>query len=203
MIRFGPLLLLACIVSAQAIADVPGCEFCECSLDETERLLMVPDSEGHPVCEFTVRVIDGWTCNVIPYGVVEVLVGGMMTDHTRICDGYHAVQYADSEGLARFRIPGGGCYRGPDAVVIRANGVPCREYDVVLSPDYAGWDFAGEPNLWDLAVDPVDLAAFATAYQGGTGPASCHDYDNNGTTDPQDLAVFVAAYRGGTTNCLP
>ena len=49
-------------------------------------------------------------------------------------------------------------------------------------------------------MTPVDLAAFATAYQGGQGPVSCHDYDNSGTTDPGDLAVFVSAFGGGATS---
>jgi hypothetical protein len=85
--------------------------------------------------------------------------------------------------------------------VIRANGVTIREYDAVMSPDYAGWDNVGLPDRSDLAMTPVDLAAFATAYQGGQGPASCHDYDNNGTTGPADLSVFVSAFGGGSTAC--
>ena len=105
-------------------------------------------------------------------------------------------------GTVCFNIAGGGCYKQvPYAVVIRANGVTIREFPAVMSSDYAGWDDEGIPNRWDHQVNPVDFAAFIAAYQGGIGPRSCHDYDNNGVTDPPDLAVFVEAYKGGTNRC--
>jgi hypothetical protein len=70
-----------------------------------------------------------------------------------------------------------------------------------MSSDYVGTGDDGQADRWDFLVAPADLSSFVAAYQGGAGPASCHDYDNNGTTDPGDLAVFIAAYKGGANFC--
>jgi hypothetical protein len=138
--------------------------------------------------------------------VVEVLVGGQADNYTGLCayqdDGL--VKNTNVSGDVTFNVQGGGCFKGqPDAAQIRANGVIIRTYTNVMSPDYAGSDNHGVPGLYSLSVNPQDLAAFVAAYQGGTGPASCHDYDNDGTTNPTDLAVFTSSYYGGTGVCGP
>jgi hypothetical protein len=88
-----------------------------------------------------------------------------------------------------------------NAGVIRANGVDIRNWMAVMSPDYVGNDNAGVPNNSDLLVNPQDLGAFVGRYQGGIGPASCHDYNNSGTTGPEDLSTFTQSYKGGTNRC--
>ena len=134
--------------------------------------------------------------------VVEILIGGLADGYVGICPDQTLVANTNADGEVCFNIAGGGCYKHhPDAVVIRANGIPIREYAHVMSSDYAGWDDDGIPGRWDHQVNPQDLAAFAAAYQGGNGPRSCHDYDNSLVTDPADLAVFVEAYKGGQNRC--
>lgn len=197
--------LMLCLSSAEADLPDPSC--ITVTLDDSERLLMVPDEDGIPHASFSVRVVNMSDCETVIAGaIVEVLITGHVSGHVRTCDatGY-AVGTSDSDGWVHFNIPGGGCYTSQDggAVVIRVNGIHVRGYDRIVSPDYAGYDLEGQPNLWSHTVDPVDLAAFVLAYRGGIGPASCHDYDNNGVVDPTDLSIFTAAYQGGTTSCLP
>jgi hypothetical protein len=138
--------------------------------------------------------------------VVEAIVGGLDDGYTGLC-AYQdpgLVQNTDVAGNVCFNIQGGGCWKSQsDALVIRANGVVIRSYNNVMSPDYGGNDNQGQVYLWSLTVDPSDLAAFVSAYRGGTGPASCHDYDMNGTTGPTDLAVFTSSYYGGVGVCGP
>jgi hypothetical protein len=169
---------------------------------------MVPDWNGNPHSSFSVRAIHMYNCETpLPNAVVEVVIYGQVGGRTAICDGFYGlIGITDEEGWVHFNIPGGGCFKSEwpleNAVSIRVNGIQIRSYDTVVSPDYAGWDNVGEPDRWSFTIDPVDFGAFATAYHGGAGPASCHDYDNNGTVDPSDLAVFVSAYKGGIASCL-
>ncbi len=205
MKRYFLFVCVAVLLGSIAIADdFPDPTCCIVTLDETERLLMVPDWDGNPHSMFSVRAINMYNCETpLTNAVVEVLVGGQVNQKTAICEGYLGhIGITDDEGWVHFDIPGGGCVKGEAAIVIRLNGIEIRRYDAVVSPDYAGWDNTGEPNRWSHTVDPADLAAFVTAYQGGAGSASCHDYDNNGTVGPPDLAVFVSAYKGGSASCL-
>lgn len=138
----------------------------------------------------------------VPDVLVEIIIDGLPTGRVGLCSNQDLDKYTDHDGVACFNIAGGGCYKHePDAVVIRANGVWIRDFDAVMSSDYEGRGDHGEAGKWDLQVNPGDLAAFVFAYQGGNGPASCHDYNNNGSTDPPDLAVFVEAYKGGANFC--
>jgi hypothetical protein len=198
------LCLLLFIAVTPYARDLPDPACVQCSLDPVERLLLIPDESGNLHAEFSVTVIDMWDCTTPIVGaVVEVLIGGQAGGMTRLCSGASTIGITDENGYVTFNVAGGGCYKGISAVQIRANGVTIREYYAIVSPDYAGWDNEGIPGRSDLAMTPVDLAAFAAAYQGGEGPASCHDYDNNGATDPPDLAVFVSAFGGGATFCTP
>ncbi len=71
-----------------------------------------------------------------------------------------------------------------------------------MSSDYTNTDNAGLGATYtDLKVAPADFTAFVACYKGGTGPASCHDYNNSGVTGPEDFTVFVGAYKGGTNKC--
>jgi hypothetical protein len=197
-------LFLACLAGLTGAAEIP-IPCVDCSLDATERGLLVPDNDGsdpNPAASFTVTVKNS-DCIPIPNAVVEVVVGGLAAGTTRLCGGAEIIGLTDADGLVSFNIAGGGCYRGASAFVIRANGVEVRNYSAVMSPDYAGWDFNGTPGRSSLTVTPVDLAAFATGYQGGVGGPSCHDYDNDGVTGPSDLAVFASAFSGGTRFCTP
>lgn len=203
LLLLGTLLL---VVSAEvAVAETPPIPCVECSLDSTERLLLIPDNDGadpHPAASFTVTV-KNFDCVPIPNAIVEVLIGGLQDGRTRLCGDAQTTGVTDANGFVRLNIAGGGCYRGMNAVVIRANGVVIRIYSAVMSPDYAGWDFNGTPGRSSLTITPVDLAAFVMAYRGGVGAPSCHNYNNDGVTDPTDLAVFASAYSGGTRFCTP
>lgn len=207
MSRFQLLSLLLLVAMAPASAhDLPDPACILVSLDDTERLLMIPDPDGNAYAEIEITVIDPWDCTTpIPNAIVEVLVGGQYDGKTGLCEGGDsAVGVTDENGYVRMNVKGGGCHKGPtDAVRIRVNGVEIRNYEAVVSPDYAGADDEGIPGRFDLQVNPVDLAGFALAYRGGSGGPSCHDYDNDGETGPLDLAVFVSAYAGGTTACDP
>ena len=200
------LIALSLVLFATQLAtagDLPDPSCCRCSLDGSMRLLMVPDENGNPNAAFSVTIIN-YDCETpLPNVFVEVIIGGQAEGKTRLCDGASTTGVTDENGFVSFNIAGGGCFKEHYAVTIRANGVVIRQYEAVVSPDYAGWDNAGIPGRSSLSMSPVDLAAFATAYHGGTGAASCHDYDNNGVTGPGDLAVFASAYDGGGTSCLP
>lgn len=193
----------ACMSTALVVhADEPPWFYSTTTLDEVERLYMCPDGLGDcPASDFCVTVRNPAN-QPINNALVEILVGGQAGSYTRVCPDQTLVDYTDATGTVCFNIAGGGCYKNqPDAVVIRANGIVIRSFEAVMSSDYEGQVDDGVPNMWDHRVNPRDLASFVSAYQGGTGPRSCHDYDNNGMTDPPDLSVFVQAYKGGVNVC--
>jgi hypothetical protein len=193
--------LLFTLAPTQVRADVPCCPSALCTIDDNGTVILVPDADGHPVTEFTCRTHDIWDGHVVPHAIVEVVLQGI-SEEVGVCGGTVLTKTSDEQGYVTFRLSGGGCNKSHDAMQIRVNGISASSYRVV-SPDYAGWDNVGEPGRWNLAVDPIDVAAFAHAYQGGVGPASCHDYNANGVTDPSDFSIFAQVYRGGTTFCSP
>jgi hypothetical protein len=160
----------------------------------------------HPLGEFTVELYDIAGLPVAP-SAVSVTLGGQATDHIMLCP-TAILSQSHIGNVYTFNIPGSGCYKHqPGAVIIEAddltgNWITIRSYLHIMSSDYDGRDDVGVPGRWNGCVDPSDLAAFVQAFQGGIGPASCHDYDNSGGTTPPDLAYFVTAYRGGV-NCCP
>jgi hypothetical protein len=171
------------------------------TLDVSQRLLLIPDNDGSDPSvfgAFTVTIKNN-QCVPIEHAAVEILIAG--GEKTRLCGDAVNVQYTDAAGVATFNIPGGGCVKGRDAILIRANGVTVRSFESVVSPDYAGWDNTGVPNRWSLSVSVVDFAAFATAVH--NGGSSCHDYDNNGTTGATDMSVFGQIWSGGSRMCAP
>ena len=189
------------VLPAAGSADVPDVPCVTTTLDASQRLLMIPDNDGNDPSvfgTFTVTIKNS-ACNPINNAVVEVLLGG--GTKTRLCAGAVTTRYTDAAGVATFNIAGGGCFKGVNAVVIRANGVIVREFRAVMSPDYAAWDNAGIADRWSLSITVVDFAAFATAVH--NGGASCHDYDNNGTTGAADVSVFGQVWMGGTRRCSP
>lgn len=192
---------LALVLSAfAAYADVPSPDLSTTTLDATGRLYMCPDGLGDcPSASFTVTVRNA-SGNPINNAVVEVLIGGQGVQ-TVICAGQTLTANTNASGVVNFNVGGGGCLKQTDAVVIRANGVTIRSFSEVMSSDYAGTDDVGIANRWDKRVNAVDLSAFVAAYVGGSGPSSCHDYNNTGVTDPVDLSTFVAAYKSGTNFC--
>lgn len=199
-------LMLTCALAlsaAVASADVPDPANCQTTLDTTGRGLIIPDGLGDVSAATFTCTIRNAANNVINNAVVEVLVGGLATNHTIICAGQTLTANTNASGVVVFNVAGGGCFKGASAFVIRANGVTIRDLMEVMSPDYAASDDAGIPGRWSRTVSAVDLAAFVAAYQGGTGPSSCHDYNNNGVTDSPDLAVFVQGYKGGANFCNP
>jgi hypothetical protein len=201
MKRFFLVVCALALVASAAYADVPDPSNCETTLDGVQRLYLCPDGLGDcTASDFCVTVRNAANAP-INNAVVEILVGGQPT-YTLICPGQTTVANTDVAGVVCFNIAGGGCYKHQaDAGIIRANGINIREFEAVMSSDYVGQGDDGEPSRYDHLVAPDDLSSFVSAYQGGAGPASCHDYDNNGVTDPGDLAVFIAAYKGGANRC--
>lgn len=200
------LLMLTCalaLIGTVASADVPDPANCTTSLDVPARGYIAPDGLGDIAAATFTCTIRNAAGNPINNAVTEVLVGGLATNHTIICAGQTLTANTNALGVVTFNVAGGGCFKGANAFVIRSNGVQVRNFSEVMSSDYTASDDVGIPGRWSRTVAPTDLSSFVAAYQGGVGPSSCHDYNNNGTTDPADLSVFVSAYKGGTNFCNP
>jgi hypothetical protein len=201
------LLLVTAPVRSQ---DTPDPSNCYCTLDETQRLLLIPGGPSPPpdgpwaplhYSAFSVEVRNAQG-EPISDAVVEILVAGQDDWTTCICANQDLVKTTDPNGYVSFNIAGGGCRKHrPDGCVIRANDIIIRTYDAVMSPDYWAYDDYGRPGYCSWTVNPHDLAGFVGAYHGGGGPASCHDYNNDGTTDPTDLGIFIQSYFSGTGYC--
>jgi hypothetical protein len=198
--------VLVFVAAASAIASGPSHAQPDpltsaCSLDARGRLLLIPDGLGDvPAASFTVTVLDGLAMPIIG-SVVTVEIGGVMDGMTRICSDQMLTVVTGPGGVAAFNIGGGGCYKAAGAVEILADGVLLRSYDQVMSPDYTATDNAGIPGQASLTVTPGDFASFVAAFQGGIGPASCHDYNNDGRVSVPDFAVFAVSYKGGVNFC--
>lgn len=200
------LLMVFCalaLVATVANADVPDPSKCSTSLDTPKALYLCPDGLGDCTTStftFTVKNASGVAINNC---VVEILVGSSGAGgNIKICPLQTLTANTNPSGNVTFNIGGGGCNKVTNAAVIRANGVDIRNWNAVMSSDYTNIDNLGAgPTYSDLKVAPADFTTFVAAYKGGTGPASCHDYDNNTTTGPSDFTVFVGAYKGGTNKC--
>jgi len=131
--------------------------------------------------------------------VIEI--GGISDNKVVLCSGAITTRTTDATGMVSFNIPGGGCYKGTGAFTIRANGVAIREYTSVESPDYAQFDNDGIAGRWSKSITAADFSAFGQAWQGGTGPASCHDYDGNNAMNAGDFSIFGAVWDQGLRNC--
>lgn len=204
MTRFALVLSMVSLASLPAFADVFDPICCETSLDAVQRLLLIPDENGtdsHPAGSFTVT-IRNMACNPVPAVIVTVDIAGLAEGRTRLCGSSVVSAVTDGGGVARLNVAGGGCFKGPHAVVIRGNGVTIREFLAVVSPDYAAYDNQGIPGRSDLRVSVADFASFAHAFWHGSG-STCHDYNNNGTMDAADFSVFAQVWSGGNRDCSP
>ena len=198
------LLMFVCALAlaTTAVADVPDPSNCSTSLDVPQRLYMCPDGLGDCAqADFSVTVRNAAN-NPINNAVVEILVGGQVEGYTVICSGQTLTANTNASGIVAFNVGGGGCHKAANACVIRANGVEIRNFNTVVSADYGFSDNGGNIG-GNYTVSPGDFGAFAAAYQGGVGPASCHDYDNSGVTAPGDFGTFAEAYKGGINFCNP
>jgi hypothetical protein len=200
------LLLVLCalaLVATVASADVPDPSKCATSLDVPKALYLCPDGLGDcGTSTFTVTVKNA-SGLAINNAVVEVLIGSTGTGGLiKICATQTLTANTNVTGNVTFNIAGGGCNKNANAAVIRANGVDIRNWNAVMSSDYTNTDNVGAGSTFsDKKVTPADFSAFVACYKGGTGPASCHDYNNSGLTGPEDFALFVGAYKGGTNVC--
>ncbi len=177
------------VVASAAFADVPDASKCVSTLDATNRLLIVPNTPTpYPGATFTLTIRNA-SNNPINNATVEILVGGLADSKTKLCGSLTVVTgTTNASGIVVFNIGGGGCYKGANACVIRANGTEIRNYSATVSPDYSGFDNAGIPGRWSLGVGLTDFSSFSTAYNATV--TSCHDYDNNGNTGLSDFSVF-------------
>lgn len=204
MMRIALVLSMISFAPLPALADVFDPICCETSLDTVQRLLLIPDENGtdpHPAGSFTVT-IRNMACNPVPDVIVTVEFAGLQEGKTRLCGSSVLSAMTDGDGIARLNVSGGGCFKGPHAVVIRGNGVTIREFLAVVSPDYTGYDNQGVPGRSDLRVSVADFASFAQAFWHGGG-STCHDYNNNGVMDAADFSVFSQVWSGGNRDCSP
>ncbi len=196
MRRFLLAVLLTMLVAGAARADIDPTR-CQCTLDQTMRLLMIPTTSPlSPLGTFTVTVRNSAN-NPINNAIVEIIVGGIQESRTKLCGAAVTRGYTDASGKVTFNIPGGGCMKEQGACSIRALGIEIRRYPATMSPDYAGDDNTGYPNRWDLCVNLADFPALTRAILGG-GP-SCHDYDNSGSTGLSDFATFAMSFNSCCT----
>jgi len=136
---------------------------------------------GHPTpitaCRQTVTVRDPYN-NPWPDAYVEiVLASGLATCPDAVLSGL-----TDAQGRIALDLVGGGCLQEGASCVVRALGVPLRQFAMAKSPDRDG----------NLVVNLIDLLDFASAYQ--LQSTGCHDYDNAGGTGLSDLLIFASAY---------
>lgn len=196
-------LCLLGLATTMAIADVPDESNSQTSLDNMNlpRLLLIPD---HPspatfgAFTVTVRNAAGLAINNC---VVVIEIGGIVDNKVVLCQGAITTGNTNVSGVVTFNIPGGGCYKGAGAFTIRANGIPIRSFTSVESPDYAAFDNAGVPSRWSKSITAADFSAFGQAWQNGTGPASCHDYDGSNAMNSSDFSIFGQVWNGGLRNC--
>ncbi len=196
-------LCLLGIAASAAVADVPDPSNCQTSLDNLirPRLLLIPNlptPETYGAFTVTVRNASGLAIN---NAVVVIEIGGIVDNKVVLCSGALTTGNTNASGIVSFNIPGGGCYKGTGAFTIRANGVAIREYTSVESPDYAAFDNNGVAGRWSRSITVTDFSAFGQAWQNGTGPASCHDYDGNNAMNVGDFATFGGVWDGGLRNC--
>lgn len=90
---------------------------------------------------------------------------------------------ADGQGVVHFNPRVGGC--DECTIIIRADGVPIREFHRIVSTD---WDGAAA----DGRVDDADQAYMQWACNQVGIP--CVDYNGNGSCDASDLQKFGSAY---------
>ena len=193
------LLALTCGIAA---ADVPDAEFCIVSPNDTylyPRVLGVATSDnprahsGYANIDVYVKAAGGVN---IANAFVEVIID---TDNCTLCwcDDFVTSGYTDTIGHIQFNMRFGGCCELPTALIIRAEGVVIRSYDMLVSPDQVSSDpdpCAPGPNC---AAELDDFALFTTDYFAGA-QHGCNDYDGDDDTDLGDFAVFTEWWFGGS-----
>ncbi|MDM7913749.1 MAG: hypothetical protein QUU85_00580 [Candidatus Eisenbacteria bacterium] len=192
------------LVATVANADVPDPSNCSTSLDGPQRVLLIPDENGtSPVSQATFTVtVKNAANNPINNAIVEILIGGIADNKTKLCASETTSYTTNVAGQATINLGGGGCYKGPNAIVIRANGVEIRNFNAAVSPDYGGSDNAGLPGLWSLSVTLADFTALSAAFGNPNNP-SCHDYNNDGLMTLTDFTVFGQSWLSTTRDCTP
>lgn len=196
-------LCLLGVAASMAYADVPDPSQCVTSVDTMARprLLLIPDvpsPETYGQFTVTVKNAAGLAIN---NAVVVIEIGGISDNKVALCSGAVTTRNTNASGLATFNIAGGGCYKGTGAFTIRANGVAIRSFTSVESPDYSAFDNAGIAGRWSKSITAADFSAFGQAWQNGTGPASCHDYDGNNAMNAGDFSIFGGVWDSGVRNC--
>jgi len=196
-------LCLLGVAATTAFADVPDPSQCATSLDNMARprLLLVPNLPSvETYGQFTVTVRNA-AGNTINNAVVVIEIGGIADNKVVLCQNTVTTSNTNTVGVATFNVWGGGCYKGTGAFTIRANGVAIRNFTSVESPDYSAFDNAGIAGRWSRSITAADFSAFGQAWQNGTGPASCHDYDGNNAMNAGDFSIFGGVWDGGVRNC--
>jgi hypothetical protein len=171
-------LFVLALCSSVAFATVPDPAQCDVVPgDALNGLVIAPDSPSPiPATVYTVTVRNS-SGDPIPSADVSIEFGAGIS----ICNtAVHNVP-ADGNGVAIVTLRGGGCLNGiANAGVVKANGVPIRNYNNVKSPDFDGAAGDGIVNVVDLVF-----------YKSGD---LCHDYDNSGFVNVVDLVIFAGAY---------
>ena len=166
-----------------ANATVPDPDNCTCNpCDAIAGMFVYPDPVPGGLADIALNVRNADN-DPIPGAFVEILFGAP-ANHC-FCPDVVLTGTTDAAGNIAFSMSMGGCTEAAGAAVIRANGVPIREYMNVKSAD---WD--GSSNC---QVAGTDFTIFKNAYFANPGPG-CHDYYNDGNCDGVEFTAFLQAW---------
>jgi len=185
----SPVALAALVLSLLAVPAVslgnmvPDPANCIVAPDYGDALLVDPG--GMPGATYTITILNS---QGLPFPNAYVRIDLDPTLHW--CAGASQDAITDGNGVCQIEARAGGCFRGPHAAQVTANGVIIRDYPQVRSPDNASHDIPAA----DGTVAVSDLPYFAEEFT-GAAPAGCHDYTNDGTVSTSDLPLFADAFK--------
>ncbi len=165
-----------------ANATVPDPANCTCDpCDAIGGMFTYPDPIPGGLADVTLNVRNADN-DPIPGAFVEILFG-VPANHF-FCSDLVLTGTTGPTGNITFSMSMGGCTEAAGAVVIRANGVPIRDYPNVKSAD---WD--GTANG---VVSGTDFTVFKNAFFAGV--PGCTDYYNDGATGGVEFTAFLQAW---------
>jgi len=181
-------LVVLALCSSAAMATVPAPANCSVvPADGLAGVVLCPDSPA-PIAAsiYTVNVRNSAN-NPIPNAAVTFDFPNPPSAGIKFCTTAANSGTTDALGNVVITLRGGGCATGsnPYACVVKANGVPIRNYGAVKSPDYDGAAASG-------AVNGSDLINFKANFPPGV--PGCHDYDNNNVMNVGDTIIFASGY---------
>ncbi len=140
--------------------------------------VFVADSGGIPVPNAYVEIVLNAAC---------LVQGGPHQGESTfcICESAILTEYTNEDGWAFLNFAVGGCCEMEAALVIKADGILIRTYEIVTSPDFDG-------VMGDCRMGLEDLTIFGNAWAGAD--PGCTDYDGDDTTDIIDFTMFGSSW---------